>query len=212
MARANRAFLGRAVRFVAGELGIGQFLDIGAGLPTRDNVHQVAQRTNPAARVVYVDRDPLVLVHARAILARDVQTRVIVGDVRRPGAILDDLASDPEVGGLLDLSRPVAVLHFIPDEDGAYEAVRALVEAMAPGSCLVLSHIEHRREFEDAATQYERANAPAVLRSVKEIARFFDGLELVAPGLVNVRRWRPDDRVLDLDRDVPFYGAVGVKR
>ncbi|MFG1824256.1 SAM-dependent methyltransferase [Microbispora bryophytorum] len=213
IARANRAFLGRAVRFLAGEAGIGQFIDIGAGLPTQDNVHQVAQRANPASRVVYIDNDPVVLVHARALLARDAQTRAILRDMRRPGEIL----ADRDLVHLLDLSRPVAVLlvavlHFIPDEHGAYEAVRTLVDAMAPGSFLVVSHVERCPELEAAARHYERANAPAVLRSVGEITRFFDGLDLVLPGLVNLRRWRPNDQALSLDCDVPCYGGIGVKR
>ncbi|MEW9527373.1 SAM-dependent methyltransferase [Microbispora sp. NPDC049125] len=213
IARANRAFLGRAVRFLAAEAGICQFLDIGAGLPTQDNVHEVAQRANPASRVVYVDNDPMVLVHARALLAQDAQTRVIAGDVRNP----DDILTHPEMRGLLDLSQPVAVLlvavlHFIPDDHGAFPAVRTLVDALPAGSYLVLSHVEHRPELEHGARQYRQANAPAVLRPVDEIARFFDGVELVPPGLINVRRWRPDDHVHAWDRDVPFYGGVGVKR
>lgn len=213
IARANRAFLGRAMRFLAGEAGIGQFIDIGAGLPTQDNVHQVAQRANPASRVVYVDNDPVVLVHARALLARDAQTRAILRDVRRPGEIL----ADRDLVHLLDLSRPVAVLlvavlHFIPDEHNAYAAVRTLVDAMAPGSYLVVSHVEWCPELEAAARHYGQANAPVVLRSVDEIARFFDGLDLISPGLVNVQRWRPDDQTLCLDGDVPCYGGIGVKR
>ncbi|MEN3535837.1 SAM-dependent methyltransferase [Microbispora sp. ZYX-F-249] len=215
VARGNRAFLGRVVRFLAGEAGIGQFLDIGAGLPTRDNVHQVAQRANAAARVVYVDNDPVVLSHARALLATDERTRVVLGDVRKPG----DILTDPEVRSLLDLSRPVAVLlvavlHFVPDHEDPYGAVRALVDAMAPGSFLVVSHIEHRPELATAAKPYDRANAPVVPRTFDEVARFFDGLELVPPGLVNVRRWRPDELVLStrLDPDVPCFGGVGVKR
>ncbi|GLX06652.1 SAM-dependent methyltransferase [Microbispora sp. NBRC 16548] len=213
IARANRAFLGRAVRFLGSEAGIDQFLDIGAGLPTQNNVHEVAQRLNPSARVVYVDNDEIVLTHARAILATDKRTRVIVGDVRQPDGIL----THSDMCTLLDLSQPiavllVAVLHFIPDHEDPYGAIRRLVEAMAPGSYLVISHVELRPHLERGAKEYERANAPAVLRSVKEIARFFEGLDLVPPGLVNVRRWRPDLDVLDHDPDLPFFGGVGVKR
>jgi O-methyltransferase involved in polyketide biosynthesis len=215
IARANRAFLGRAVRFLAGEAGIDQFLDIGAGLPTQDNVHQVAQRVRSGARVVYVDRDPVVLTHAHAILVRDAQTSAIEGDVRKPANIW----SNPELRELLDVSRPVAillvaVLHFVREDEGVYAAVRTLVDALAPGSYVVISHVEHRPELEEAATVYQRANAPAVLRSVEEISGFFDELTMVEPGLVNVRQWRPDVVVLDkrLDPDVPFFGGVGVKR
>ncbi|MBO3751656.1 SAM-dependent methyltransferase [Streptosporangiaceae bacterium NEAU-GS5] len=214
IARANRAFLGRAVRFLAAEAGIGQFIDLGAGLPTQDNVHQVAQRANPDARVVYVDCDPVVLVHARAILARDGQTEAIPGDVRVPAEILGDC----DLHALLDLSRPVAlllvaVLHFIPDEEGPHAAVKTLMEALVPGSYLVVSHVEYRPELVEAAGVYKRANAPVVLRTPEEIGTFFEGLTLVEPGLVNVRSWRPDLQVLDrrFDPDVPFYGGVAIK-
>ncbi|GIH66979.1 SAM-dependent methyltransferase [Microbispora siamensis] len=215
IARANRAFLGRAVRFLAGDAGICQFLGIGAGLPTKANVHQVAQDATPGALVVYVDNDPVVLSHARALLATDAQTRVLFGDVRKPGEIL----TDPDARALLDLSRPVAVLlvavlHFVPDHEDPYGAVRTLVDAMAPGSFLVVSHVEHRPELSGAAKPYERANAPAVGRTFDEVARFFNGLDLVSPGLVPVRRWRPDAPVLtaQLEPDVPFFAGVGVKR
>ncbi|GAB3890682.1 MULTISPECIES: SAM-dependent methyltransferase [Microbispora] len=215
IARANRAFLGRSVRYLAGEAGIGQFLDIGAGLPTRENVHQVAQDANAAARVVYVDNDTVVLSHARALLATDTQTRVILGDVRKPG----DILTHPDVRDLLDLSRPVAVLlvavlHFVPDHEDPYGAVRTLADAMAPGSFLVISHVEHRPELAGAVKPYERANAPAVGRTFDDIGRFFDGLELVPPGLVNVRQWRPDAPVLaaQLEPKVPFFAGVGAKR
>ncbi|WP_328710496.1 SAM-dependent methyltransferase [Microbispora hainanensis] len=215
IARANRAFLGRAVWFLAGEAGISQFLDVGAGLPTRENVHQVAQDTNPAARVVYVDNDPVVLSHARALLATNTQTRVVLGDVRKPG----DILTDPDVRDLLDLSQPVAVLlvavlHFVPDHEDPYGAVRALVDAMAPGSFLVVSHVEYRPELVGAVKPYQRANAPAVGRSLDDIGRFFDGLELVSPGLVNVREWRPDGPILTarLEPEVPFFAGVAVKR
>ncbi|MEU8059263.1 SAM-dependent methyltransferase [Microbispora bryophytorum] len=212
LARANRAFLRRAVRYLAEEAGVSQFLDVGAGLPTQDNVHQVARRVDPSARVVYVDNDPMVLVHARALLAVDAQTRVIQGDVRKP----DDILANWDLRGLLDLSRPVgvllvAVLHFIPDDEHPYEAVRTLLDAMPPGSYLVISHVEHLPHLEAAAAPYERANVPVVLRTFEEIGAFFTGLTVLRPGLVNVRRWRPDDQVLDSDRDVPCFGGVAVK-
>ncbi|WP_433423619.1 SAM-dependent methyltransferase [Microtetraspora malaysiensis] len=213
-ARANRAFLGRAVRFLADEAGIDQFLDIGAGLPTQNNVHQVAERVNPASRVMYVDNDSMVLTHARALLATNARTGVIQGDVRNPVHIV----RHPEVRGLLDLSRPVAVMlvslmHFIRDEDNPYDLVASLMAAVPSGSCLVLSHVEHQPEYEDAvAASYARASAPVVARPVEEIGRFFDGMDLVYPGLVNVRQWRPDEEVSPVDPDVPFFGAIGIKR
>ncbi|MFC0864463.1 SAM-dependent methyltransferase [Sphaerimonospora cavernae] len=161
-----------------------------------------------------MDHNPIrALVHARALLARDAQTRAILRDVRRPEEIL----TDRDLVHLLDLSRPVAVLlvavlHFIPDEHDAYAAVRTLVDAMAPGSFLVVSHVEQCPELEAAVRHYKQANAPAVPRSVDEIARFFDDLDLISPGLVNVQRWRPDDQKPCLDGDVPCYGGIGVKR
>ncbi len=160
--------------------------------------------------MVYVDNDPVVLVHARALLARDAQTRAILRDVRRPGEIL----ADRDLVHLLDLSRPVAVLlvavlHFIPNEHDAYAAVRTLIDAMAPGSYLVISHVERCPELEAAARHYEHANAPAVLRSVDEIARFFGDLDMVTPGLVNVQHWRPDNQMLSLDGDVRVTAGSG---
>ncbi|GAA0431970.1 hypothetical protein Acor_03750 [Acrocarpospora corrugata] len=212
IAWANRRFLGRAVRFLAGEQGLDQFVDIGAGLPTRDNVHQVAQRANPRARVVYADNDPVVLVHARALLARDPQTVAIPGDAREPLEVL----SNPELRELLDLSRPVgvllvAVLHFVTDAEDPYGAVESLMARLAPGSCLVISHVERTKRLEGAVRAYTRASSPAVLRSAAEVAAFFEGLTMVEPGLVRLKHWRPDDLVLRFDPDVPIFGAVGVK-
>ncbi|WP_214107072.1 SAM-dependent methyltransferase [Acrocarpospora catenulata] len=212
IAWANRRFLGRAVRHAATELGIAQFIDIGAGLPTRENVHQVAQRANPESRVVYVDNDPVVLVHARALLARDPQTKAIAGDVRDPLAVLDD----QELRTHLDLTRPVAVLlvavlHFVTDEEEPYEAVRKLMDSLVPGSCLVLSHVEAVAQLDAAVKAYERASSPAVLRSEEEVTAFFDGLRLVPPGVVRLKEWRPDNNVFRFDPDVPIFGGVGVK-
>jgi hypothetical protein len=213
MAHANRDFLGRAVWYLAGECGIRQFIDIGTGLPTQENVHQVAQRTVSRARVVYVDNDPLVLVHARALLADNPNTHVMAGDLREPWAIL----SDPHVRGVIDFSQPVAVLlcailHFIPDEDDPYGIVGTLVKAMAPGSYLVVSHAERHRDLVPATSAYEGASALAVLRSLVEIAGFFDGLELVEPGVVYLPLWRPDGPLFLEDRRVRACGGVGRKR
>ncbi|WP_308170255.1 SAM-dependent methyltransferase [Acrocarpospora catenulata] len=213
IARANRAFLGRAVRYVAGTLGIRQFLDIGAGLPTRDNVHQVAQRVDTASRVVYVDIDPVVLSHARALLARDPETLAIEGDVRAPAEIL----ANPELRAHLDLSRPVAVLlvavlHFVTDVSEPHRLVRELMGAMPPGSCLVLSHAEATKEtLEAAADGYRGANESMVPRSADAVRGFFDGVSLVNPGVVRVRDWRRDEDVFAFDVDAPVLAGVGIK-
>ena len=202
LARENRAFLRRAVRFLAGE-GITQFLDIGSGLPTNQNVHEVAQQVNPDARVVYVDIDPVVVNHARALLSSG-RTVAIQGDVCRP----DDILGDPEVGRLLDLSQPVAVLilavlHVIPDEADPAGAVARFRAAMAPGSYLAITHAavspahvvgtqrlsEAARELVDA----NKATAGVPGRTHDEIARFFGDMTLVEPGLTDVWAWRPDD-------------------
>jgi SAM-dependent methyltransferase len=193
--RANRAFLVRAVRFLAGEAGICQFLDIGTGIPAANNTHEVAQAVAPRARVVYVDNDPIVLVHARTLLASGPQgaTQYVEGDLRDPRAILRAAA------GTLDFSQPVAlmllgVLHLIQDSEGPYEIVAELTDALAPGSYLALAHpasdigpgqAEAQRRYN------ERVSTPQRLRSQAEVARFFAGLELVPPGLVYVHTWRP---------------------
>jgi hypothetical protein len=213
-ARRNRAFLGRAVRFLAGEAGIRQFLDVGTGLPTRENVHEVAQRVAPSSRVVYVDTDPQVLVHGRALLADGGNTAIIQADLRRPG----DILARPEFNAFINLNRPmavllVAVLHFVPDEDDPYGAVIWLKEAMAPGSALVISHAVKTDQTMAAAALYdERANQHGVPRTLDQITRFFEGLDVVEPGLVPVPLWRPDDQT-ERDADqVWWYGAIGFKR
>ncbi|WP_433241059.1 SAM-dependent methyltransferase [Streptosporangium sp. CA-135522] len=196
-ARENRAFLGRAVRFLA-ETGIEQFLDIGTGLPTRGNVHEVVHQIAPEARVVYVDNDPIVLAHARALL-RGARNEVLVssGDLRQPEEIL----KSPEIQEHLDFSKPVAVLlvaimHFITKSDDPGRIVATLRDAVPPGSYLVLSH--GSRDSRPAAVNkgvkvYKRANSPLVLRSRQEILELFDGFELVDPGLVWLPEWRPED-------------------
>ncbi|WP_239137591.1 SAM-dependent methyltransferase [Sphaerisporangium rufum] len=212
MARSNRDFLGRAVRFLAGECGITQFLDIETGLPTQSNVHQVAQEINPRARVVYVDNDPLVLAHARALLADNPNTHAMAGDLREPLHIL----GDPHVRGVLIFGEPVAVLlcavlHFIRDSEDPYGIVDTFIRAMAPGSYLLVSHAEQRRALMPARAAYDRANAPAVLRTLVEIASFFYGLRLVEPGVVYVPLWRPDGPVYTDDLRVPVLGGIGRK-
>lgn len=193
-ARENRAFLGRAVRHLA-QTGIRQFLDIGAGLPTQGNVHEVAHQIAPDARVVYADNDPIVLAHSRALLKGGDNVATIRGDLRRPEEIL----SDPTVRSLIDFSQPVAVLlvailHFIPDEADPAGIVATLRDVLAPGSRLVLSH--GTRDARGAAVEkgtevYEQATAPLVLRTRDEIRRLFDGFELADPGLVWLPEWRP---------------------
>lgn len=211
MAGENRAFLRRAARHLVGEAGIDQFLDIGAGLPMRDNVHQVAQRTNRNARVVYVDDDPMVFSHAWALLSADSRTWVLKQDVRAPEKIL----SATDALGLLDLSRPVAVmlvavLHFVTDEEDPYRIVRTLMSALPAGSYLVLSHVERRRDLERAASGYRRVGSPVVPRTAKEILGLFEGTALVDPGLVPVGEWRPDiPAYLDRRVRVPNCGGVG---
>jgi hypothetical protein len=198
-ARENRAFLRRAVRFLAGEAGIVQFLDIGTGLPTTGNVHEVAQQVAPQARIVYVDNDPLVLAHARALLTSSPQGRTayIQADLRDPAAILDS----PVTREVLDFTRPVAlmlvaILHFIPDGDDPAGIIAALVDALPPGSFLAASHgtTEHDRAA-GAATQhsYRTAGIPVQWRDQDVFARLaFTGLELVPPGVTPVADWRPE--------------------
>nr|WP_055506910.1 SAM-dependent methyltransferase [Nonomuraea pusilla] len=216
-ARANRAFLGRAVRFLAAQ-GITQFLDIGTGLPTQGNVHEVAGEVAPGSKVVYVDRDPVVLVHARALLTGRGDTAVVEGDLRRPEEIL----KNPDVLGLLDFSRPVgvllvAILHFIEESDRPDEIIATLRAAMAPGSYLVLSHgtSDARPEAVDRGTEvYRRSTSPLALRGRDRIRELFEGFELVAPGLVWLPEWRPDqaDTIDFIDRPESSLILCGVGR
>jgi hypothetical protein len=193
VARANRAFLGRTVRFLTAEAGIRQFLDLGAGLPTNGNVHQVAQAIAADTRVVYVDNDPSVLAHAQALTAGD-RTAVIHADLRDPGTIL----AHPDSKRLIDLTQPlailfVAVLHFVPDPD-AQQAVAAFTGVAAPGSYLVLSHACSEPNPAAAAAGAERYEAgayTAVPRPRTGILGFLAGFGLVDPGLVPAHRWRP---------------------
>ena len=194
--RENRQFLQRAVRYLAGEAGIRQFLDIGTGLPTMGNVHEIAQEAAPGARVAYVDYDPVVLSHARALLAKGQDVIAVEGDLRSPQAIV----TDERVRQLIDFSQPVAVLilavlHFVGDADRPYDAIQTLVDALAPGSYLVLSHSTPDDVADDVTEAmkdvYSNASAQVAPRKFEDVARFFDGLELIEPGLVNVTLWRP---------------------
>jgi hypothetical protein len=196
-ARANRAFLRRAVRFLAGEAGIRQFLDIGTGIPTANNTHQVAQSVAPEARIVYVDNDPVVLTQARALLTSSEQgaTAYIDADLRSPAQILAVAAST------LDFSQPVAImlmaiLQHISAEDDPYGIVAELLAAVPPGSYLTLSHPAKDIEAAQMADLSSRLNQMmaqrTTLRAKAEVAAFFDGLELVPPGMVNAPQWRPE--------------------
>ena len=195
----NRRFLGRAVRFLAADYGIDQFIDIGAGLPTVENTHQIAGAANPEARVVYVDNDPIVLAHGRALLAKDAHTTVITADMRDPVGILDH----PDLLRMIDLSRPVtvllvAVLHFVSDAEQPERIVSAFREVMAPGSCLVISHLTSdgppADEVQAVEDVYADATSPMIFRTRQRIAGFFDGLDLLSPGLVRPWAWHPDER------------------
>jgi SAM-dependent methyltransferase len=214
MAQANRAFLRRAVRFLV-DAGIRQFLDIGSGIPTVGNVHEIAQQAAPDARVVYVDIDPVAVAHSRELLAGNELATVIQEDVRRPREILHH----PEVAKLLDLEEPlglmiVAVLHFVPDDDDPAGVIRTLRDALAPGSYLTLSQASHDGraddERRDAHEVYRRTDNPLFPRGRAEVTGFFDGFELVDPGVVWVPQWRPDspDDAEEAHRAV-FVGGVG---
>ncbi|MEV7339794.1 SAM-dependent methyltransferase [Streptomyces sp. NPDC093544] len=217
MAQVNRAFMHRATRWLA-QSGVRQFLDIGTGIPTEPNLHQIAQRVAPDARVVYCDNDPIVLAHAAALLrGTDAGvTEYVQADVRDPDMILEQARK------VLDLTQPVALslvalLHFIPDEDGAYELVDRLMAELPSGSYLMLSHASGEFDEEKAATAaelYRRRGLTMALRGRAEIARFFDGLELVEPGVVLLADWKPELGVVIVtegDEPVPGYSAVGRK-
>ncbi|MGD0373924.1 MAG: SAM-dependent methyltransferase [Streptosporangiaceae bacterium] len=211
--RSNRAFLGRAVHFLAAEAGIRQFLDIGTGIPTSNNTHEVAQEAAPASRIVYVDNDPIVLLHARALLTSDPRgaTAYVEADARDTGLIVQEAAAT------LDLSRPVALmlvglLHCIPDDDDPRGLVAVLMDALPAGSYLVISHPAsdiHAEAMAEGATLMNRSMAGKItFRPHAEVLRLFDGLELVEPGLVSTTQWRPgpgaDTR--------PLPGWAGVAR
>jgi O-methyltransferase involved in polyketide biosynthesis len=195
-ARADRAFLGRAVRYLAGEAGIRQFLDVGTGLPTADNTHEVAQAVAPESRIVYVDNDPLVLVHARALLTSSPEgvTDYIEADLHDPDTILRQAART------LDFTQPVAltllgVLNFILDDDEAQAIVNRLLDAVPPGSYLAIAHASNEVNPAEAAAarQFwnENATPPITFRTAEQITHFFDRVELLDPGVVSCSRWRP---------------------
>jgi hypothetical protein len=211
----NRRFLQRAVRFLV-EAGIRQFLDIGSGMPTDANTHEVAQAIAPQSRVVYVDNDPIVVSHARALMRSSSQGRTdyVEADLRAP----QDIVQSPQLRATLDMQRPVglmllAVLHFVHDDDDPYGLVAQLVAAMPPGSYLVISHGTYDPLPPEMIARCEEVNAaidaPWRPRSREEFARFFDGMELVDPGIVSIGSWRPVMwSVVPAPEDVITYGAV----
>jgi SAM-dependent methyltransferase len=213
--RANRRLLSRAVTVMAAH-GVRQFLDIGSGLPTQENVHEVAQRAAPDSRVIYVDNDPIVLTHARALLADNPLTTVIQADLREPESILDH----PGVKDRIDFDRPVgllmlAILHFIPDEDDPADIVARLRAPLTAGSYMAISH-GHRgeitRDVEDQVrSAYGRTGAGDIIpRGIDEVMTFFEGTELVGPGLVQVADWRVDAEPFEPDMSRPgFLAGVG---
>jgi O-methyltransferase involved in polyketide biosynthesis len=215
-ARYDRAYLGRVVRHLTGTAGIRQYLDIGTGLPTADNTHEVAQQVAPDTRIVYVDNDPLVLVHARALLTSTPEgvTDYLDGDVRQPAAILQRAAKT------LDFTKPVAlmllgVLHYVGDDDEAHAIVSELLDALPSGSYLAIQHptnaVTGPRMDEAVRRWNEAGGSPIYLRTPAGIARFFDGLELLEPGVVSCSRWRPDDGPGSVPPEVDVFGAVGRK-
>ena len=217
IARAGRAFLATAVHHLAAELGIRQFLDIGTGLPTANNTHEVAQRAAPESRIVYVDNDPIVLTHARALLTSDEQgtTAYIDADLRDTGKIL------AEARATLDFSQPIAVmllavLHFIPDTDDPGHIVAQLMEPLASGSYLLLSHASSdisANGLTTATRQYNRSSAVEIhMRSRAEVTRLFDGLEILEPGVVPLGQWYPGRLDGEPGRSLPTYTAVARKR
>ena len=213
LARESRRFLGRVVTYLAGEVGIRQFLDVGTGLPTADNTHEVAQRVAPDARIVYVDNDPLVLAHARALLVSTPEgaTDYVDADMRHPETVLAGAAKT------LDLSKPVAllfmgVLGHIPDTGQARAIVTGLLDGLPSGSYMALSDgtTDMGEGAEQAEEEYADSGAtPYVSRTPEELASFFDGLELVEPGLVSMEHWRP--QLVAVDAPARF-GLAGVAR
>ncbi len=220
IARASRGFLTRAVAYLAGEAGVRQFLDIGTGLPTADNTHEVAQRVAPDSRIVYVDNDPLVLAHARALLTSTPVgvTAYIHADLRDPDAIL------AEAGKTLDFGQPVAlmlmgILGHVTEYEEARSIVRRLLDGLPSGSYFALNDGTNviSKEFVAAQEGYNQSGAvPYVLRSPEQIAGFFEGLELVEPGVVSCPRWRADSATVDASGGLPAeldaFGGVGRKR
>jgi hypothetical protein len=216
IARDNRSFLGRVVRYLATHGGIRQFLDLGGGLPTQANVHELAQGVAPGARVVYVDNDPVVASHGRALLASGDQVGMVFGDLRDPAGIL----RHPDVLRLLDLAQPVAVLctstlHFVADEAEPHAIIAEYRDRMAPGSYLAISHgtleEDPGGEGGKAETVYRQASSQLHVRPLPQVRRFFDGFEFVEPGLTWITEWRPEPGTAPTGRRHSMRGGVGRK-
>ncbi len=217
VARASRAFITRSVRYLAGEAGIRQFLDIGAGLPSANNTHEAAQRVAPDSRIVYVDNDPLVLAHARALLTTTSPAGVcqhIHADLREPDTILQAAVRT------LDFGQPVAlmlngILGHITDDVEAYTIVNRLMDALPSRSYLALTdttNVVRGKEFDEAMQVWNQASStPYCLRSIEQITGFFNGLELMEPGVVSCPRWRPEANSFGVLAEVDAFGGVGRK-
>ncbi len=215
--RANREFLGRVVRFLAGEAGIRQFLDIGTGIPSANNTHEVAQTIAPDSRIVYVDNDPIVLAHARALLTSTPEgaCAYLDADLKDTGKILQEAART------LDFSRPVAVLfigvlHLVSDEDEPHRIMGEMLDATVAGSYLALTQpakdVNADQVAEGARRYNEHVKTPQTRRTYAETLRFFDGMEVVPPGLVQCHRWRPAPGAVGLEENVSAYGGLARKR
>jgi hypothetical protein len=216
LTRANRAFLRRAVRHLV-DLGVHQFIDIGSGIPTAGNVHEVAQARDPRCRVVYVDREPTAVVHSQLLLQDNEFAAVVHEDFRRPGAVL----SSPEVQHLIDFDQPVglllfALLHHIPDEDDPAELMSVYREALPDGSYVAVSHSTHESVTDHILTVYDLYAAnrtPITLRGQADVARLVEGFEPLDPGIVPVPRWRPEfPEDADHHEEAAMYGVVARKR
>jgi O-methyltransferase involved in polyketide biosynthesis len=214
IARDNRSFLGRVVRYLTGQAGVRQLLDLGSGLPTQANVHELAQGVAPDVRVVYVDNDPVVASHGRALLSARDRVAMVLADLRDPASVWQH----PDVAGLLDRTQPVGVLctstlHFVADADEPHQIIAQYRDRMAPGSYLAITHgtmeADPAGERDKAAGVYRQASSQLHVRPLADVRRFFDGFELVEPGLVWITEWRPEPGTRPTGRAQSMRGAVG---
>jgi S-adenosyl methyltransferase len=214
--KCNRAFLRRAVSYLVGQ-GVRQFLDIGSGIPTVGNVHEVAQELAPDARIVYVDIDPVAVAHSQSILADNPNAKVMAGDFRQPAQVL----SDPTLTGLLDLSRPVALLliallHFVGDADSPPDVIATYRDALAPGSYLAISHATHELHPPEVTAfhrdLYRQTATPMTMRTREQVRGLFAGFELIEPGVVLSEAWHPEPATVVEDPErVPIWAGIGRK-